>query len=542
MAGALYALGFPSSVTPALVFAPPLALALLLTVWAPKRKEQTLRKQIQLLLPFCLGAYVAGYYWLAFTLKEFGQIPFPANHLLGIALSVLLMPHFWAFLLLRKLFVVLSQRFPRLSPPPSYRLPLAALGLTLLESFIPQQFPAHLGHSWITLAPFLGLAPIFGAPLFSFMSAYGGLALAHFFSTKRADPSFIWALALFLAANAFFPLPPYRGGEIELSTRIVQANIGSALKVAAEKGFEGANTYIENRYRHLSLKESAKPLDLIIWPETAVPNPLNSHLIARGRKGWPPFIEEVIRGSRAQMAVGVYDSTGSSRPHLPPYFESEYNALFHIGRDGELKGRYRKHRLIPFGETMPFGPLNPFLSKVFVHVSFFARGDGLPLFVLDGGARFIPAICYEILFPRFINRYLDHVESRGGGRPHFILNLTNDSWYGPTSEPHQHLFLSRWRALETGLPVIRSTNTGITSVLYPDGSRSKSMGVGEEGVLDLTLSLGESRATPYGRYGLGLSLAAMVWICGLPLFLGFFLGFLRRRFGGFGSFGRKSLF
>ena len=230
---------------------------------------------------------------------------------------------------------------------------------------------------------------------------------------------------------------------------------------------------------------------------------------------FPPFIEAVIRETGAELVAGGYDMAEGSDLL---YFEDQYNTLFHIGDRGELREVYHKNRLLPFGETMPFGPLNPLLSQFLTNVSFFARGELRPLFTLRDGSRFIPAICYEILFPPFINGYLNEIKKSGRRRPHFIVNITNDSWYGDTSEPHQHLFLSRWRAIELKLPIVRSTNTGITSILYPDGTESPRMAVGERGNLDIQLTLRETFATPYQRYGILLSLLVMVVVGRLAFF------------------------
>ena len=83
----------------------------------------------------------------------------------------------------------------------------------------------------------------------------------------------------------------------------------------------------------------------------------------------------------------------------------------------------------------------------------------------------------------------------------FIVNLTNDSWYGDTSEPYQHLFLAKWRALEFQKPIVRTTNNGVTSVIYPDGSESKRLTFNQVEKLDTTMPLGSNQATPYQKYG-----------------------------------------
>ena len=120
--------------------------------------------------------------------------------------------------------------------------------------------------------------------------------------------------------------------------------------------------------------------------------------------------------------------------------------------------------------------------------------------------KFFSTICYELLKPKFIREYLNNLKER----PHFMINLTNDSWYGKTMEPHQHLFLAKWRALEFNIPIIRSTNTGISSVVYADGTESKRLGVYKTGSLDLELLFGPNKPTIYQSFGI-LPLFAL-WI------------------------------
>ena len=86
--------------------------------------------------------------------------------------------------------------------------------------------------------------------------------------------------------------------------------------------------------------------------------------------------------------------------------------------------------------------------------------------------------------------------------PHFILNLTNDSWYGDTAEPYQHLFLAKWRAIEFQIPVVRMTNTGVTSVIYPDGHESRQLEIFAEDILDIKLVTPEVRPTIFQKLGL----------------------------------------
>jgi apolipoprotein N-acyltransferase len=176
-------------------------------------------------------------------------------------------------------------------------------------------------------------------------------------------------------------------------------------------------------------------------------------------------------------------------------FESIFNASLLIS-EGKVKSIYHKNILIPFGETLPFGPLNHKVVSIIPAISLFARGEGIPVMETHAGFRFVTPICYELLESNYMRGLLN----QWGGN-HFIVNHTNDSWYGDTAEPYQHLFLSKWRALEFQLPIIRSTNTGVSSVIYPDGSESRRLGINETGRLDVNIPLSNPKSTVYQEYG-----------------------------------------
>jgi apolipoprotein N-acyltransferase len=238
--------------------------------------------------------------------------------------------------------------------------------------------------------------------------------------------------------------------------------------------------------------------DLIVWPETAFPRLLNSDLMRLNPGAIPKIIIDVIEGTGAELFTGGYDSAG---PHRANFFETEYNAAFHFSDRVKLLGTYHKRLLIPFGESLPFGPFNPWLAKFISNISFFAKGNHYSEFHSRNSSRFTTAICYEILFSSFIRDYMNSLERP----PHFLMNLTNDSWYGDTSEPYQHKFLAHWRALEFQLPIVRMTNTGISSILYPDGSESSQLGIGASGALTLSVPLIERQPSLFERFGIWLT-------------------------------------
>lgn len=155
-------------------------------------------------------------------------------------------------------------------------------------------------------------------------------------------------------------------------------------------------------------------------------------------------------------------------------------------------------KLIPFGEGLPFGPFNEYLSGIITNISYFGEGETYSGFVTKNNLNFSSVICYEILFPNFVADMLNNQTTES----QFMINLTNDSWYGDTAEPHQHLFLSKWRALEFNLPLIRSTNTGITTVIFPDGSETKRLGVGAKTYLDLDIKIAPRTKTLFQILGI----------------------------------------
>ena len=287
----------------------------------------------------------------------------------------------------------------------------------------------------------------------------------------------------------------------DLNIRIVQPNIGNFIKITSERGEKNSLHSVFDSYYNLSTVPSQLPLDLIIWPETAFPTLISSDLMQRNSDlKIPGTLSQIIEKTQAELFIGGYDLktiNGASE------YQSQYNSAFLFGSDQKLKAVYRKIHLIPFGEGLPFGPMNKILSQYITNVSYFAEGESFTHFNTKKNIPFISVICYEILFADFVRDFLNHQKTA----PQFLINLTNDSWYGDTAEPHQHLFLAKWRALEFNIPFIRSTNTGITTIIFPDGSESERLTFEEKKTLDYELKISKRQSTPYQRFGLWLVFA-----------------------------------
>jgi apolipoprotein N-acyltransferase len=482
IAGSFYATGFPMFGNYTFLLGPVFAFCFL--NWSLE-KTNSLKKQILIGILFSFGFYQTGYYWIPHLLLEFGGLAAPFNYLLGLLFSLILLPQVYFYIFFKRNFKNIFA--------------LAFL-YSLLEFFIPQQFPSHLGHTFISLTPYLPLnfASIFGSPFYSFIVCVFGLTLLAHFKTKRTPwpyYGFIGAALILSSIPMDFHTPKKTH---QLNLRIVQPNIGNFLKVDSERGGSNSMKNVFMSYFDLSTAQSSTPIDLVIWPETAYPTLLSSKILKQvGSSQTPQLFKDIINQNSAELFVGGYDLNTKSQGSFG--FETDFNTAFYFSNKSELKDVYHKIKLIPFGEGLPFGPLNQFLSKYVTNVSFFAKGDNFTQFTLPSGRKFSSAICYEILFPGFIRDLLNNdpkIESD------FIINLTNDSWYGDTFEPYQHLFLTKWRALEYKIPIIRSTNTGITTVIYPDGRESERLMINEKKILDHKFIYEERSKTTYQLFGI----------------------------------------
>jgi apolipoprotein N-acyltransferase len=223
----------------------------------------------------------------------------------------------------------------------------------------------------------------------------------------------------------------------------------------------------------LSKAAGAKP-DLVIWPETAYPYLVNHQV------DMPALGTRLVVGS-------VYYEDGKL-----------YNAMLLADKDGNVVDKYFKHHLVPFGEYRPFGDIIPTPGRL-------ASGAGPKL--MDN---FAAAICYEIVFSDSL--------VPAGAKPEFILNITNDAWFGRSWGPRQHLDMARRQAIETGLPVARANYSGISAIIDSRGRVLASLPLGERGVLDGKIPPAEMTVSR----GIGLNgvMLAIVLLCGAILAAG----------------------
>ena len=271
--------------------------------------------------------------------------------------------------------------------------------------------------------------------------------------------------------------------------RIVQADVEQLTKYD-----EDSIRTIFTRYVRLTASPAARPPDIVIWSEGAVP--LQADLLLQPGRGWAEAIRRTLHPGET-LLFGAYRVEG------PPTAPIYYNSLFAVRavQTGlAVTGVYDKFRLVPFGEYLPAESiLRPLGFKDLTHIADSFTAGSFPAPMAPAGAPPLqPLICYESLFPDLV-RQATH---RGKARPQWIVNVSNDSWFGVTSGPLQHLNQASYRAIEEGLPIARATPTGISAMIDAYGRTlpGARLGFGRMGVIDHSLPSALADTT-YGRLG-----------------------------------------
>jgi apolipoprotein N-acyltransferase len=293
----------------------------------------------------------------------------------------------------------------------------------------------------------------------------------------------------------------------DVRLRIMQPNLQQD-----EKFNYSQKQQVMSRYLALSARPNGpqsnglRDVTLLIWPESAFPFFLTRE---------PDALAQIS----ALLPPRTVLITGAVRPPetASNVVTRAYNSIYVIAHDGSILSVYDKVHLVPFGEYLPFQGLLERLGLVQLTKvrGGFIPGDRRSNQPVPGAPNFLPLVCYEIIFPgdavprserhgwlyRHVGRYLDWPSVAGSGeRPGWLLNLTNDGWFGASAGPYQHFQQARIRAIEEGLPLVRAANSGISAVVDPLGRVIKSLTLGSEGVLDSLLPRPVA-PTPYARLG-----------------------------------------
>ena len=461
------------------------------------------------------GMSLGGFHWVAFVLTEFGGVPYSVGVLGLLLFAMVCEPQ----------FVFAALVFKRLRSHPlftSHRwssILLLALTFstfyTALDWILPKLFIDSLGHAFYSARNLRQVADLGGVSLITFLIIWFNLSLWKVLTSMKnfRKPALFSAFFCLISLSMSLIYGNYRYTEISsaqlkpiggIQSAAIQANIGDFEKVAAEKGIQGAGASVLEEFTRLTreaMQMKPRP-EVIIWPETAYPS-----IFGKPRSSLEYYLENRIKTLleeiQTPLLFGGYDTDR----------KNDYNSFFFLSPDGTLE-TYHKNILLLFGEYIPGADFIPLIKQMFPQVGNFGRGRGAEVLEVPTHSHKInsikirvqPAICYEILFPQFIIE-----AARKGSQA--IFNITNDSWFGSWGEPQLHLALSTFRAIETRIPILRSTNTGISALILPTGEITHQTEIGKQAILNVFVPVTEPISTLIKTWGDWFGLLC-VFLCG----------------------------
>ncbi|MFN3680996.1 MAG: apolipoprotein N-acyltransferase [Nitrospira sp.] len=457
--------------------------------------------------------------WVVTAMTTYGKVPI----LISYAILLLLTAYLGLYVALYSFAVIwLRELIPRYG---ILFAPCFWVALELLRTYAFSGFPwCLLGYSQYQRLGLIQIADLTGVYGVSFLIILVNLALADLL---------LWAMPLFRGfhpAKLPWVLPTAAAGGLVLSwsysaavlsdghtdrpstsivVGVVQPNIDQAVKWDADYRNETMR-----RFDRLTARLGTET-DLIIWPESATPFILEREADYQ--------LQVIEWASRAQAPILLGSPALRFYPDRRPYL---LNSAYLVAPDGTLLGRYDKHHLVPFGEYIPLkSSLLFFLDKLVEGIGDFVGGPGATLLSFypkslhtgeassSRAVKFGTVICYEVIFPNLVRQFA----ANGAA---FLVNITNDGWFGPSSAPAQHFSMVVFRSIENRLAFARSANTGISGFIDPFGRIVDQTPLFTEQAIKATVPLTYSQ-TFYSYYGDVFAYACAI-ICGILWLYGLF--------------------
>jgi apolipoprotein N-acyltransferase len=437
-----------------------------------------------------------GFYWVAQTSVEFGGFPKPVGTLILLLFAAF--AHLY-YPIAACVWALISRRIDS-----RFSWALIPLIFSFFELINPTIFFWHLGYPWLWVSlPGSFAAEWIGFYGLNLVTLFMNLFLVSFVLYRRPR-SLVFAATLFVVVNAVGLALKARPdtGDKQLNVLVVQANIGNAIKTEQEKGAY-YHDYILRKYLEITDRGlRAHPnTDLIVWPETAYPARVTKE---RPRDSFQNKLRYSINTLSIPLLTGAYEEGDNG---------DVYNSLVLFNKKGQFLDSYRKTHLLAFGEFFPGANYYPKLKEWFPMVSDFGRGTGPQILQLDDiniGAQ----ICYESLFDHFSKSLVEK-------NAQIIVNVTNDSWFGKDAEPYQHGYMTLARALEFKIPLIRSTNTGISTAISAKGVIGEKSPLHQEWFGHYSLTYSSKPTRTIYSYFAGYWTFIILFICILLTFGGF---------------------
>lgn len=450
------------------------------------QKAQNKKEIILTSFLYGFGYYLASIYWISISLlvdiAQFGwMIPF----------ALTLIPSFLAiyFILFALSYKFTIKKF-QFNQTWQQILIFALFWLffEILRSYLFTGFPWNLlGYVWMFNQNFFQLASVFSIFGLSFFACIIALfpmlfcqngKFVKFKLLTSGNKILVFLSLIFFIGNFLFGFNYIDDQKLVkkdgANFRIIQGNIRQDLKW-------DANLKYQNFIKHIKIANS-KPLtniDAVILSETSIPYLVtnNKELMSKIALATPKNGYLISGGLNA-----TYDSFG--------YLEQIFNSVF-VFNKGQIFTKYNKHHLVPFGEYVPLQKYFPFIKKITGGGQGFNKGQGAQTLNLNKFS-FSPLICYEVIFT---SQVLDRKTN-----PDLFINVTNDAWFGKSSGPYQHFNMTKMRAVEYGIPLIRAANSGISAFIDPFGREIAKINLNEEGFIDVKL-VNKISPTIYFKYG-----------------------------------------
>ena len=445
--------------------------------------KHSARKALLLAYVFGLGLFGSGIWWVFISVHDFGG----ADGFSAVMLTLLLVS-LWA--LFPAMSAYITVKLILISPGVWVRIMASALLWVGVEyfrgAFLLNGFP------WLQIAysqlqtPLAGYAPLLGVYGVGFLLAASAFAGVEILRRKLRPLNGLVFLLLIWGGGGLLQFVSWThsvGPPLKIT--LVQGNIGQGQKWLPEQRADTLSLYQELSRQHWDSQ-------VIIWPETAI----------------PAFLSEVKASYLEPLAVEAGRHQVDLVVSLPSGEGKEYfNSVLVLGEKPAL---YHKNQLLPFGEYLPLQPVSGWvLEQLEIPLGDFTAGADRQPLLSAGGYAFTTTICYEDAYGEQVNRQIADAA--------YIVNVTNDAWFGDTSQPYQHMQMAQMRALETGRYLLRATNTGLTGFVGPNGVIRK------QAPLFVTTTLTDSivpmgGVTPYVRLSdKGVFSLLSAWVLALHL-------------------------
>ncbi|MHC1726916.1 MAG: apolipoprotein N-acyltransferase [Syntrophobacteraceae bacterium] len=471
ISGLLLTAGFPK---PEMFYFSWIALVpLLYSIWGKTGKQA-------LLLGYICGVvhFVTCWFWIRHAIYQYGGFSFITALLILLLLCCMMAVYF-------AVFALIAQKFEKMPLLYVFALPFVWVSIEWARAHFPfSGFPwSNLGYSQTPLNRLIQVADITGVYGISWLVLLGNTVIAGFVRKyfRRVGPTVLAACIIAVLFYGFWRPENIRAVQnqtVPLNIGVIQGNIAQNEKW--EPAFHAQTISRYELFSKEALKDNPQP-DLLFWPESAMPffYGIDENLSQEVNRIVKETGKPQLFGS-----LGVTLVEGKARL---------LNRAYLLDEHAELKGAYAKQHLVPFGEYVPLSNILFFVSQIAYggELGFVPGRDSGPLLYNDRPLGVL--ICYEVIFPEISRQTV-----RKGAQ--VLMNMTNDAWYGDTGGPYQHLEMSRWRAIEFRVPLVRAANTGVSAVFDATGQECGRLPLNTGGFLTCSVHP-MPYLTFYARYG-----------------------------------------